>query len=111
MRSVVVPLGLAIGACSGRAADTNAGDGAALPGWDDVPSPHPPGATNPPSPVLLVTAEGACFKQWVSPMLPRELHEDRVVDACPSADPAVGDCGTAITCPPKAAELLAAKRE
>ena len=37
----------------------------ALPSWDDVPSPHPAGATNPPAPILAATADGeACFKEW-----------------------------------------------
>jgi len=75
-----------------------------LPAWDDVKSGHPEGATNPPRPVLIVTPEGACFKQWVSPMMrptPGQPFGDRVEDC-------TADCGTAVQCPPKAAELLAA---
>ncbi len=42
-----------------------------LPQWGDVGSPHPPGATNPPYPVLLVASESrACFKAWVGGMIP-----------------------------------------
>lgn len=41
-----------------------------LPQWDEVPSGHPPGATNPPLPVLEVTQDGTrCFKAWQSPMM------------------------------------------
>jgi len=48
------------------------GPGAApLPTWDEVPSTHPKGATNPPRPVLVVLEDGSrCWKEWVSPMLP-----------------------------------------
>jgi hypothetical protein len=74
-----------------------------MPTWDEVPSPHPEGATNPPSPVLIVTPERRCYKRWVSPFLPAEKHQDRV-EAC-------GDScgGTEIQCPPEADELLAAR--
>src|SRR5262245_7349308 len=76
----------------------------ALPTSEAVPSSHPPGATNPPMPVLIVNLEGRCFKKWVSPMLPDDQHKDRVED-CKEA------CGgTEIACPPKAAELLAEKK-
>lgn len=74
-----------------------------LPRWDEVPSGHPAGATNPPSPVLLATPDGRCFKQWVSPMIRGDFHRDRVTE-CPNPDPIVGDCGTPIECPPDAAE-------
>lgn len=40
----------------------------ALPSWDDIASPHPPGATNPPRPALLVGPDGRCYKTWDSPM-------------------------------------------
>ncbi len=44
---------------------------APLPTWDEVPSTHPKGATNPPRPVLVVLQDGTrCWKEWVSPMLP-----------------------------------------
>ena len=45
--------------------------------WDEVESGHPAGATNPPMPVLVTFADGrACFKEWVSPMIPHpELRE------------------------------------
>lgn len=74
-----------------------------LPTWDDVVSGHPAGATNPPSPVLLLTADTRCYKQWVSPFLPAEYHRSRVTD-CPNADEVVGSCGTEIECPPDAVE-------
>lgn len=121
-RALVVPVGLFLSACAPKApAEPEAASAPAaevppvappsptlpgnpprpLPTWDEVPSPHPPGATNPPSPVLLRTPEGRCYEQWVSPFLPREYHVDRVT-ACPSPDEVVGDCGTEIVCPPDA---------
>jgi hypothetical protein len=43
--------------------------GGGLPAWSDVDSGHPEGATNPPSPVLEVTRDGArCFKAFESGM-------------------------------------------
>lgn len=78
----------------------------ALLAWEDVPSPHPAGATNPPRPVLVVTPERRCFKRWVSPFLPPEQARERV-EAC---DPAQVDCGTEITCPPRAEDLLAGQK-
>lgn len=78
----------------------------ALPTWEEATSRHPPGATNPPRPELIVTPDGDCYKKWVSGMLapqPGQPHGDRV-EACEE------NCGTAIQCPPKAAELLAANR-
>lgn len=73
-----------------------------LPAWEAVPSQHPPGATNPPIPVLLVSPEGRCFKQWVGPMVPFPARRDRVE---PCTEP--GDCGTEVVCPAeRAAPLL-----
>lgn len=44
---------------------------APLPTWDQVPSHHPPGATNPPFPVLVVARDtGACYKEWMGGMVP-----------------------------------------
>src|SRR5690606_19222818 len=36
-----------------------------LPSWEEVSSGHPAGATNPPMPVLIVTPDRRCFKDWV----------------------------------------------
>lgn len=42
-----------------------------LPTWDEVISPHPEGATNPPSPVLIVRREDrSCHKGWWGGMVP-----------------------------------------
>ncbi|MSQ03722.1 MAG: hypothetical protein EXR71_17850 [Myxococcales bacterium] len=42
-----------------------------LPAWDAVTSEHPPGATNPPYPVLVVARDsGRCFKAWRGGMKP-----------------------------------------
>ncbi|MDG1479019.1 MAG: hypothetical protein P8R54_05475 [Myxococcota bacterium] len=39
-----------------------------LPTWESVTSDHPEGATNPPIPVLAVSADGTeCFKEWYDP--------------------------------------------
>ena len=80
-----------------------------LPSWDAVGSNHPEGATNPPSPVLVVTKDGAhCYKQWRGGMLPPEPDVEefggKVID---NADPAAG---TEIVCPPQAAAVLEAYR-
>jgi hypothetical protein len=75
---------------------------ASLPTWDEVASKHPPGATNPPRPVLLVSPEGRCFKQWVSPMVRPPAHQDRI-EPCDEE----GACGTEVVCPAeRAAPLL-----
>ena len=117
-RSPVVVLGLSLAACSGGkppiatnppepVETTNppepepiATNPPAMPTWDDVPSPHPAGATNPPRPVLLVSKQGECFKKWVSPMAPRNLHVDRIEDCADK------DCGTSIQCPEERARPL-----
>lgn len=73
------------------------------PAWDDVKSGHPEGATNPPIPVLVVTPAGDCFKGWRSPMVPPSADNQDRVQECPDGH----ECGVAVECPPKAAELLA----
>jgi hypothetical protein len=41
-----------------------------LPGWKDIPSGHPEGATNPPAPVLNIMKDGPrCFKTWEGGMM------------------------------------------
>jgi hypothetical protein len=83
-------------------APPSASSSSGLPHWEDVASTHPVGATNPPSPYLVVTPEGACYKVWEGGMT--RGGPDRV-EACGNA------CkGTHIECTPKAAELLAAYR-
>ncbi len=74
---------------------------AGLPTWDQVPSSHPKGATNPPIPELIVTPDGQCYKKWASPMMPASFpHGDRVQVCAPD------ECGTRIQCPEKAEDLL-----
>lgn len=102
MARSVVTVGLLLGCAGAKPTDPPA---PSLPSWDDVPSGHPPGATNPPSPQLLVTPDGRCFKRWVSPMLPAAARRDQLVPACPGADPLLADCGTEIGCPERAADL------
>lgn len=133
--AVVVPLGLSLAACGGARSDAPVQDAVeqitsnppepvvpevapspapaptsapdpSLPTWDEIPSGHPPGATNPPAPVLLVMPTGECHKAWVSPFMPASLRQDRVLE-CPNPDEAVGDCGPRVQCPERAAELLA----
>lgn len=72
---------------------------AGLPKWDDVPSGHPEGATNPPSPYLIVSPNGDCYKKWEGGMIPG--GPDRVETDCSD-----GKCGTQIQCPDGEAEKL-----
>ena len=80
-----------------------------LPTWESVRSSHPEGATNPPSPLLIVTEDGlTCYKDWRSGMQPPDPQEDRYGGWVISApDP---NMGTQVICPPDAAEVLAAWR-
>lgn len=73
-----------------------------FPEWDAVASGHPPGATNPPMAVLVMTPDRACYKTWASPMSPRGgLRGDRV------EDPLVTAGGTRVECPePRAAQVF-----
>jgi hypothetical protein len=83
---------------------------APLPTWDEVPSGHPEGATNPPYPVLVVTPDKAhCYKQWASPMQPKGAMTTDRVDACAPAADGSQPCGTEIQCPPEADEVLAGR--
>lgn len=90
--------------------DGNAGDAAGamdtLPAWESVTSSHPQGATNPPMPVLAVTEDGRCFKEWRPGMLPPDptvmAVGGRVITGPDQTR------GTETRCPPHAAEVLAA---
>lgn len=74
-----------------------------LPTWDEVSSGHPEGATNPPAPVLAVSADGRCFKEF------RDL---RLISAQIRADggrilgPDEPSTGVQVQCPPEAGPLL-----
>lgn len=73
------------------------------PRWEDVKSSHPEGATNPPSPVLVVDAATKhCYKRWGGGMTGPTPDEVR-------ADCSDGSCGTLTLCPDdgRAAALLA----
>lgn len=72
------------------------------PEWDAVASGHPPGATNPPMAILVMTPDRACYKTWVSPMAPKGgMRGDRV------EDPLVTTDGTRVECPePRASQVL-----
>lgn len=79
---------------------------ARLPTWDEVRSGHPEGATNPPSPLLIVTKEPlGCYKSWRSGMLaaPPDLRAagGQVVDT-----PAEVGSATAVQCPPGQPQAL-----
>lgn len=72
----------------------------ALPTWDSVKSGHPEGATNPPSPLLIVSKDPeACFKGWLPGMIapdPEVMElNGRVV-----ATPAQAGQATQVQCPP-----------
>ncbi len=78
-----------------------------LPAWESVVSGHPEGATNPPSPVLIVARDvGACFKDWQGGMmrLPEEVRKagGRVVATTAEAT------GTQVQCPEGQPERLLA---
>jgi hypothetical protein len=90
--------------------DLPGGDGPApastLPTWESVESGHPEGATNPPRPVLAVTQDGRCFKEWVGGMMPPDPNVmsdgGRVISG-------PGDTsGTEVQCPPTAKKVLEA---
>ncbi|MCB9763390.1 MAG: hypothetical protein H6739_26725 [Alphaproteobacteria bacterium] len=74
------------------------------PTWDEVESGHPEGATNPPIPVLAVTPDGRCFKEFFDPRrVPPEARENdgarRIADASETN-------GTEIYCPERADAVL-----
>lgn len=80
----------------------------ALPTWDDVPSHHPPNATDRPLPVLVVTADGThCFKQWLDPRYAMRMgiREGVRVVASPNDVPDHPPA-TPIQCPDRAAQVL-----
>ena len=68
-----------------------------LPAWEDVPSGHPEGATNPPVPVLAISADGTeCFKEWYDPRMVPEIareHGGRILSEGETSE------GTAVQCP------------
>jgi hypothetical protein len=70
------------------------------PTWDGLPSTHQ--GTNPPSPVLVITSDGRCFKKWEGGMT--KAGPNRVEAAC-----AGSTCGTFIQCPEGARALLEGK--
>ncbi|MFT7521431.1 MAG: hypothetical protein ACI9MC_003582 [Kiritimatiellia bacterium] len=74
------------------------------PKWDDVSSPHPKGATNPPSPVLIVTPLGDCYKSWEGGMIP--AGPDRVEEVAKE-----GGGKTRIDCPPNAVAVYDAWKD
>ena len=113
VRILTAGVALSIGAC-GKDKPTTNGPGEptrnppapGLPTWDEVESGHPEGATNPPSPVLEVTADGSrCFKAWHPGMMPWEPEMvelgGRVLTSASDAK------GTEIICPEdRKAEIL-----
>jgi hypothetical protein len=78
---------------------------AALPAWDDVPSGRPPGGTDRPIPILVVTPDHRCFKRWISPMarpMPGVVRGDHVEETLLAPTPEV-------QCPePRATDVLTA---
>lgn len=88
-------------------ADGQAGStDATLPTWESVASGHPEGATNPPRPVLAVTEDGRCFKEWVGGMLPPD-PEVRAIGGRVISGPEDTQ-GTETRCPPHAEKVMAA---
>ena len=85
---------------------------AALPTWESIRSGHPEGATNPPSPLLVVSKDPPlCFKDWLPGMIKPDPEvmdlNGRVV-----ATPASVGRAVPVQCPPgqPAALLDAAAR-
>lgn len=78
--------------------------------WDEVESTHPKGATNPPSPVLEVRADGQrCWKAWRPGMIAPSDEERRLGGRVIPVDGR--GSGTAIVCPePAASAVLQAAR-
>lgn len=62
-----------------------------VPTYAEVKSPHPEGATNPPSPVLLVTPDGDCYKTWEGGMIPPGPDRVQIVEP--------NDWTTQVQCP------------
>lgn len=108
MKKAVLIVGLTLSGCgAGPAATppeepTHNPPAPTLPRWEDVPSGHPEGATNPPSPSLIMDAQGRCYKLWEGGMM--RTDGDRVITTCDA-----GQCGTEISCPPDAAERVKPK--
>lgn len=77
----------------------------ALPRWEEVESGHPEGATNPPSPVLVVLPEGPrCWKNWVGGLRPPDAKTERLGgQVIASAEEAVG---TEIVCPMRQTQVV-----
>ncbi len=77
-----------------------------LPTWDAVASGHPEGATNPPTPTLLVSEDGTrCWKQWNDPRrFDREAakHGGKLV-----ADESEAEGATEVACPDHAKDVVA----
>lgn len=85
-----------------------------LPTWDDVPSGHPVGATNPPSPVLQLHPDGRCFKSWEGGIggLPRDASTKEIGGQTYLIRVLASDAekvrGKQIVCPEGASEALKA---
>lgn len=78
-----------------------------LPTWDSVASGHPEGATNPPYPILVVTADThACYKVWRGGMIPPpadvRIAHGRVVATAAE----IAERGTEVQCPPEQPDTL-----
>ncbi len=78
-----------------------------LPTWESVSSDHPEGATNPPIPVLAVTADGTeCFKEWYDP---RTVPEQARAMGGYVLDEGSRSGGTLIQCPAEKVKTLLEK--
>ena len=78
-----------------------------LPTWESVRSGHPDGATNPPSPVLIVArSSGDCFKDWRGGMmrLPEEVRRAGGIVVATTTEAT----GTQVQCPTGEPERLIA---
>ena len=76
-----------------------------LPRWDEVASNHPEGATNPPTPVLVVQVDGArCWKVWRGGLRPPSPEERELGGQVVEVGAQVG--GTEIQCPSEKARAV-----
>jgi hypothetical protein len=103
---------------TGAAPDGTAAEGqqladGSLPNWDDVPSKHPEGATNPPAPVLNVTRDGSrCFKTFEGGMVrPQGVFNLTIGEASYLVRYVDGPQGKQIGCPKDLKAALEARNK
>ena len=75
-----------------------------LPTWEEAESGHPEGATNPPIPVLAISADGTeCFKEWYDP---RTVPEQARATGGRVLTEGESSGGTPVVCPQERVDAL-----